>query len=135
MTLSPTSGVGSQSTTPLVVTTAPWFAFTPRDGVQEKSLEAIVKRSGTANADHRTREYYADQVFPRLGNSLPELGVCRVERAPTHVPSGAALKPTVTQGGLSLIRMMAVTRCCVQEAPGGTAVVLLQTARTTWSGA
>ncbi len=44
-----------------LVTTAPWFAFTAHpDGVQEKSLEAIVKRGGTANADHRTREHYAD---------------------------------------------------------------------------
>jgi len=43
------------------VTTAPWFAFTANpDGVQEKSLEAIVKRGGTASTDHRTREHYAD---------------------------------------------------------------------------
>jgi len=46
-----------------LVTTAPWFAFTAHpDGVQEKSLEAIVKRGGTANNDHRTREHY-DQMI------------------------------------------------------------------------
>ena len=46
-----------------LVTTAPWFAFTSHpDGVQEKSLEAIVKRGGTANADHRTRAHYDDLI-------------------------------------------------------------------------
>jgi putative DNA methylase len=40
-----------------LVTTAPWFAFTAHpDGVQEKTLEAIVKGGG--NVDHRTRAHY-----------------------------------------------------------------------------
>lgn len=46
-----------------LVTTAPWFAFTAHpDGVQEKAFEAIVKRGGTANADHRTRQHYDDMI-------------------------------------------------------------------------
>lgn len=39
--------------------TAPWFGFTSHPlGVQEKDFEAIVKRGGTANNDHRTAEHY-----------------------------------------------------------------------------
>jgi len=46
-----------------LVTTAPWFAFTSHpDGVQEKTLEAIVKRGGTSSNDHRTREHYDDTI-------------------------------------------------------------------------
>jgi putative DNA methylase len=44
-----------------LVTTAPWFAFTAHpDGVQEKTLEAIVKGGG--NVDHRTRQHYDDMI-------------------------------------------------------------------------
>lgn len=42
---------------------APWFAFTAhQDGVQEKDQEAIVKRGGTANDDHRTRGHYDEMI-------------------------------------------------------------------------
>jgi putative DNA methylase len=46
-----------------LVSTAPWFAFTAHPlGVQEKDQEAIVKRGGTANNDHRTRQHYDDMI-------------------------------------------------------------------------
>jgi putative DNA methylase len=46
-----------------LITTAPWFAFTAHPlGVQEKDQEAIVKRGGTANNDHRTRSHYDEMI-------------------------------------------------------------------------
>jgi putative DNA methylase len=46
-----------------LVTTAPWFAFTAHPlGVQEKDQEAIVKRGGSANKDHRTRSHYDHMI-------------------------------------------------------------------------
>ena len=46
-----------------LITTAPWFAFTAHPlGVQEKDQEAIVKRGGTANNDHRTHLHYDDMI-------------------------------------------------------------------------
>ena len=46
-----------------LITTAPWFTFTAHPfGVQEKDQEAIVKRGGTANGDHRTVQHYDDMI-------------------------------------------------------------------------
>jgi adenine-specific DNA methylase len=43
--------------------THPWFGFTTDpNGVQEKAEEIIVKRGGTANHDHRTREHYDSMI-------------------------------------------------------------------------
>lgn len=46
-----------------LVTSAPWFSFTAHPlGVQEKDQEAIVKRGGTSNGDHRTQAHYDDMI-------------------------------------------------------------------------
>jgi len=89
-----------------LVTTAPWFAFTAHpDGVQEKTLEAIVKRGGTANADHRTREHYDDMIakaFSEARRVVRPAGVVTIVFGHGDPEVWHRLLGAITQAGLVL---------------------------------